>query len=184
MFELMDYAAMATVFEEMAIAFLPNLLIAIVIYLVAYFVAKLVARIIIRIGKKGGLGRSNVYHLLASAAKMAIMGFGLLSSLGTVGIDVTPLIAGLGLSGLALGLALKDAVTNLLNGILILIYEPFKEGDVVKISNARGRVGEINLRYIQVIDEENGKEYLVPNSLAFAKEIEKDWGSKDEATDS
>ncbi|KKK88338.1 hypothetical protein LCGC14_2744150, partial [marine sediment metagenome] len=89
------------------------------------------------------------------------------------GVDITPLIAGLGLSGLAIGLALKDAVTNLINGILILVYQPFKQGDFVKIGNAKGTVGEINLRYIQIIDNETGNEFLVPNSQAFAKEIQK-----------
>jgi len=173
----MDFSGIITT----ATAFLPNLIIGLVIILVTWIASKIAYRTIMKIGETGSLGRRNVYYLLASAAKMATMAIGVLMSLGTIGIDVTPLVAGVGLSGLALGLALKDAVTNLLNGILILVYEPFKEGDIVKVSSSTGRVGEINLRYIQLINEETGKEYLIPNSLAFSKEIEKNLKKDDKS---
>ncbi len=159
-------------YTVMMVEFLPDLVLALVIFLVFYILGKVLSKLVLRAGKTGKLGRENVYQLLASVAKFGAIIFGLLTSLGTIGVDITPLIAGLGLSGLAIGLALKDAVTNLINGILILVYQPFKQGDVIKIGNAKGTVGEINLRYIQIIDEETGNEYLVPNSQAFAKEIQ------------
>lgn len=158
-------------YTTLLIEFLPNLALALAILAAFYILGKILSRLVLKAGKTGKLGRENVYHLLASVAKFGSIIFGVLIALGTVGVDITPLIAGLGLSGLAIGLALKDAVTNLINGILILVYQPFKQGDVVKIGNATGTVGEINLRYIQIIDEETGNEYLVPNSQAFAKEI-------------
>ncbi len=165
-------------------SFLPKLILALGILVLAWLAGKFFANMVMKMGETGKLGRPNVYQLLASAAKMVCMVFGIMTGLGTIGVDVTSLVAGLGLSGLAVGLALKDAVTNLLNGVLILFYQPFKEGDIIKISSSKGRVGEINLRYIQLINEADGKEYLVPNSLAFAKEIEKDWKPEDETKDS
>ena len=158
---------------DMLVGFLPNLGLSLAIFLAFYVLGRFLSNLVLRAGKTGKLGRENVYHLLASVAKFGSIIFGVLIALGTVGVDITPLIAGLGLSGLAIGLALKDAVTNLINGILILVYQPFKQGDVVKIGNAKGTVGEINLRYIQIIDDETGNEFLVPNSQAFAKEIQK-----------
>lgn len=155
----------------LAIELLPHLALALAIFIAFYILGRVLSSIILRAGKTGKLGRENVCRLLASVAKNGCIVFGLLTALGTAGVNITPLIAGLGLSGLAIGLALKDAVTNLINGILILFYQPFKQGDVIKIGNAKGTVGEINLRYIQIIDEETGNEYLVPNSQAFAKEI-------------
>lgn len=166
---------MFEIYTPIIIAFSPKLALALAIMLVAWIAGRFVSSIIYKMGKTGKLGRANVYQLLASAAKMVCMVFGLMTALGTIGVNVMPLVAGLGLTGLAVGLAAKDTVTNLLNGILILIYQPFKEGDTVKISSSKGRVGEINLRYIQLIDEDEGKEYLVPNSLAMSKEIVKDW---------
>lgn len=166
------------------IAFLPKLVLALAIMLVAWLVGRFIASIIYKMGKTGKLGRANVYQLLASVTKMVCIVFGLITALGTIGVNVMPLVAGLGITGLAAGLAAKDTVTNLLNGILILIYQPFKEGDTIKIASSKGRVGEINLRYIQLIDEEEGKEYLVPNSLAMSKEIVKDWKPKHETKNS
>lgn len=152
---------------------LPNLGLALTIFVVFYLLGRFLSKLVLKAGKTGKLGRENVYQLLASVAKIGSIIIGVLTALGTAGIDITPLIAGLGLSGLAISLALKDAVTNLINGILILVYQPFNKGDIIKIGNAKGTVGEINLRYIQIINEETGDEYLVPNSQAFAKEVQK-----------
>lgn len=160
-------------YTTLIIEFLPHLGLAFVIFLVFYIFGRFLSKLVLRAGKTGKLGRENVYRLLASVAKFGSIILGTLTSLGTVGVDVSPLIAGLGLTGLAVGLALKDAVTNLINGILILFYQPFKQGDIIKIGNAKGTVGEINLRYIQIINEETGDEFLVPNSQAFAKEVQK-----------
>src|SRR3546814_5515248 len=60
------------------------------------------------------------------------------------------LIAGLGLTGFALGLAVKDAVANLISGVLILLYRPFGYGSTIIVSGiagAEGRVVSIDLRY-------------------------------------
>ena len=58
-----------------------------------------------------------------------VIAIGLVTGFGTMGIDVSALIAGLGLSGFALGFALRDAVSNLIAGVLILLYRPFSYGD-------------------------------------------------------
>lgn len=158
---------------KLVIEFIPYLVLALSTFIAFYILGKVLSSLILKAGKTGKIGRQNISRLLASVAKNGCITFGLLIALGTVGVDLMPIIGGLGLCGLAIGLALKDAVMNLINGILILFYQPFKQGDVIKIGNAKGIVGEINLRYIQIIDEETGDEFLVPNSQAFAKEIVK-----------
>lgn len=163
---------MIEAYTTIIIDFLPTLFLAFVIFIAFYIMSHIFAKLIMKAGSTGKLGRENVYQLLASAAKLVTLIIGILTSLSTIGIDMTPLIAGLGLSGLAISLALKDAVTNLINGILILFYQPFVQGDVIQIGKAKGTVGEINLRFVQLIDEETGNEFLVPNSQAFAKEIQ------------
>lgn len=160
------------IYNNMFMAFLPDLILGIVIFLVFYFAGSIARRIIAKIGSTGKVGRQNVYLFLASSTRIGLIVFGLITSLGTMGIDITALVTGLGLTSLAIGLALKDAVTNLLNGILILLYEPFKQGDKVSIGGkASGVIGEINLRYTQVIDEAENKEHLVPNSIANSQII-------------
>jgi small conductance mechanosensitive channel len=85
---------------------------------------------------------------------------------------VGALLAGLGLTGFAIGFALKDIISNWLSGVLILVYEPFRRGDYVSIANAPGLEGNvvaIDFRYTSL--EKDGKVILVPNANLFVKEI-------------
>ena len=84
-------------------------------------------------------------------------------------VDVTALVAGLGLTGFALGFALKDLISNLLAGVLLLLYRPFQRGDHIDVAGFSGFVREIDLRYTTLEEEE--KIYLVPNSLLLSKGI-------------
>jgi small-conductance mechanosensitive channel len=83
---------------------------------------------------------------------------------------VSALVAGLGLTGFALGFALKDTISNLISGILILLYKPFKIGDRIKISGYEGIVVSIDLRYTELDAE--GNKILIPNSKLFTNPIE------------
>ena len=55
-------------------------------------------------------------------AKLSLIVFGLVTALGTAGVNVSALVAGLGLTGFALGFAFRDVLSNLLAGVLILLY--------------------------------------------------------------
>ncbi len=106
-----------------------------------------------------------VGNLLAATVYYTILVLGVLSGLSTMGVDVGPIIAGLGLGGFALGFALRDALSNLLSGVLIIIYQPFKKGDVISVSNCEGTVTETNLRYTVLVNDQ--ERFMVPNSLIF-----------------
>jgi small-conductance mechanosensitive channel len=91
------------------------------------------------------------------------------TALGTMGVNVSALVAGLGLTGFALGFALKDAISNLLGGILILLYEPFGVGDSIAVAGLEGRVLSIDTRYTTLIHQQ--KRLLIPNSLLFTNTV-------------
>ena len=97
------------------------------------------------------------------------MVLGFITALGTLGINVTALVAGLGLTGFALGFALKDTISNMLSGILILLYRPFRIGNTIKISGFEGEVVVIDLRYTELSSE--GSKILIPNSKLFTDPI-------------
>ena len=73
------------------------------------------------------------------------------------------------MSGFALGFALKDAISNLVAGILIVIYKPFEIGSELDISGSCGKVTDINLRYITIRIESG--ECLVTNSLFLSNKL-------------
>ena len=78
-----------------------------------------------------------VYYLLLS--------FVLIAAITMLGIPTTSFVAVLGALGLAVGLALQGALANFAGGVLILLFKPFKVGDIVKAQGEAGRVEEINI---------------------------------------
>ena len=110
-----------------------------------------------------------IVKLLGRTAKNLLMLIGLITALGTLGVDVSAMVAGLGLTGFALGFALKDILSNLISGILILLYEPFKLNDLIMVDKYEGKVMDINLRYTTI--SQDGNDVLVPNSFLFSKPI-------------
>ncbi len=106
---------------------------------------------------------------LGRAARIILLLFGLVTALGTMGVDVSALVAGLGLTGFALGFALKDIVSNALCGILVLIYKPFRHLDRIAVTGLEGVVAEINLRY--TVLEAEGKSILIPNASLFTNPV-------------
>lgn len=98
------------------------------------------------------------------------MVIGGITGLGTMGINVSALIAGLGLSGFALGFALRDAVSNLIAGILILLYQPYRYGDNITVGGDSGVVTDINFRYT-VLKSTDNKIIHVPNGTMFSNSV-------------
>ncbi|MCH7888958.1 MAG: mechanosensitive ion channel [Proteobacteria bacterium] len=95
--------------------------------------------------------------------------FGAITALGTVGIDVTALVAGLGLVGFGLAFALRDAISNLLAGVIVLMYRPFRVGDHVATAGFEGKVMAIDLRYTTIDAGDN--RHLIPNSTLLSKPV-------------
>jgi small conductance mechanosensitive channel len=87
-----------------------------------------VRRIFRRIARRFDVERRPLVNLGAETAWFTVISPGIVIGLGTMGVDVTALVPGLGLTGFALGFALRDAVSTLLAGILIILYQPFQVG--------------------------------------------------------
>jgi small conductance mechanosensitive channel len=133
--------------------------------LVGLLVDKLIARVATRFGD----GKRVAILLLGQISKTAVFAFGAITALGTLGVNVSALVAGLGLTGFALGFALKDALSNMLCGFLILIYHPFRIGDRISVTGLDGSVANIDLRYTTLT--EDGRAVLIPNSNLFTNPI-------------
>lgn len=163
----MDFS-FTTIFTDKIVPFLFNLGLAILI-LLGFWVATLVIR---RLVNRFAISKNlmpDLTALLLQIAEVTLLLFGVVSALGTLGVDVWAIIAGLGLVGFAVGFALKDLVSNFLSGLLILIYNPFVRGDRVTVSGQGGMVVEVNLRYTVLKDED--KRILVPNASIFSNVV-------------
>jgi len=151
-----------------ALQFLPKLGGALLIFLAFYIAARLLRRMVQRFGRTRRLS-PDVVTMMTQITETGLLIFGAVSALGTIGIDVGAMIAGLGLVGFALGFALRDLLSNFLAGFLILVYTPFVRGDHITVSGSDGRVIEINMRY--TVLEDDNKRILIPNSVLFQNNV-------------
>ena len=84
----------------------------------------------------------------------------------------------MGLTGFALGFALRDAVSNLIAGVLILLYQPFLYGDKIAVGSNSDKVIGINFRYT-ILEGDGGAVVHVPNSIMFSNSVTVESGSGD-----
>lgn len=143
-----------------------KLLVILVIYII---VKKLWKKAVTQYTSKWETEGNVITNISIKAGEMAILVVAMITAIGTFGINLSALIAALGLGGFALGYALKDSVSNLLSGILIIVYKPFNIGDIIDVAKFEGKVIEIDLRYTKLENEE--KTFLVPNKKMFSDPI-------------
>ena len=147
----------------------PNIALGIVIFILFWFFSKIVQYAIKNLLKATN-PNTNISNVIASIIKNFIVIIGLITALGTVGINVSAIVAGLGLTGFAFGFAFKDMLSSFISGIMIFIYQPFKLGDTIAVDGKEGKVIDINLRYV-TLEGDNSK-MLIPNSLLVSKSLE------------
>lgn len=149
--------------------FAPRAVVGLFIFLLVWFLSIVIKKTIRLIG--GGIlpTKREAITLIAKIIKGTLIILGVVMALSKMGINVTALVAGLGLTGFALGFALRDVLSNILSGALILIYRPFERSDRITVTGFEGTVVDIDLRYTTLQAE--GKKILIPNSTLFTNSI-------------
>lgn len=101
--------------------------------------------------------------VLSNLASFVIWGAALLAILSELGINIAPLIAGVGILGLGVGFASQALVRDYISGFFILFENQFNIGDLVEVAGKKGTVEELSLR-TTVLRGEEGKTHIIPNS--------------------
>jgi small conductance mechanosensitive channel len=141
-----------------------------VLILLGFWIASVIAtKVLTRFATGAGAGRDDVLLLIAQVTRAALLIVGVVTALGTFGVNVSALVTGLGLTGFALGFAFRDALSNVLAGAMILFYRPFRRGDHIAVAGSEGTVREINLRYTVV--ENAAAKVLIPNASLLTNAI-------------
>jgi small conductance mechanosensitive channel len=91
-----------------------------------------------------------------------ILLLGFIIAIAQLGIEVAPLLAGLGIAGFVIGFALQDTLSNFASGMMILVYRPFDVGDVIEAGGVMGKVDQMNLVATMVLTPDN-QLLVVPN---------------------
>lgn len=152
-----------------SVDFLPEFISGILIMSLFYFASRVTNIVFIKITPKNDNGKASVINLVSQISRSAIIIFGVITMLGTWGVNVSAIVAGLGLTGFALGFALKDTLASLLAGVLILIYRPFSLNDRISVCGAEGEVISIDMRYTTI--KAAHETHLVPNSKLLSEKV-------------
>jgi small conductance mechanosensitive channel len=142
---------------------------ALLIFVIGRWIAGAIANAISR-----ALERAEVDNTLASFLRslvfMTLLVFVALTAVGALGVPTTNFLAILGAAGLAIGLALKDSLSNFSSGVMLVFFRPFRSGDFVEAGGVSGTVDTIRI-FNTIIKTPDNRVITVPNSIIYGGAI-------------
>ncbi len=137
--------------------FVTSIIIAAVIIIVAKILIAIIKRMILKLSKRSRKFTFIMAQLVWKLAAALIWVIAIVSVLGIFGIDLTPVLAGLGITGVVLGFALQESISSLFSGVMIAINAPFRVGDWVDIGDISGTVVSMDLMCVTLSSGDNKK---------------------------
>ena len=131
--------------------------IAILILLVARILCYIIKRTLKKIANRGLKFTMIMAQLVSKFCSALIWIIAIVAVLGIFGIDLTPVLAGLGITGVVLGFALQESISSLFSGVMIAINNPFRVGDWVDIGDISGTVVAMDLMCVTLASGDNKK---------------------------
>ena len=150
-----------------------NLVVAVVILTVTWWAAgwasRLVRRLIARV-HGGGPPDVTLQGFAGSAARYLVMIVGIIAVLQQLGVQTTSILAVLGAASLAVGLALQGTLSNVAAGVMLLLFRPYRVGDVIEVAGRTGTVKTLDLFVTELTTPDNLK-VVLPNGKVFGDVI-------------
>jgi small-conductance mechanosensitive channel len=155
--------------QAIASEWLLRIAMALLVGLVGLWLARLVSRAADRGMTRFGVElilRDFLRNLIYAVAIVVV----LVAALDALGVPTTSLLAVLGAAGLAIGLALKDSLSNIASGVMLIVLRPFRAGDAVHIAGQDGVVEQVRI-FQTVLRAYQNHDIILPNSLITAEPI-------------
>jgi small conductance mechanosensitive channel len=146
---------------DMAIKFGPKLLVAVIILAVGYMVGRWAGRLLERLLVRFKL-EVPVRSLLVRIAQVVVLGLFAIMALQNLGVELLPLIAGLGVAGAGVALAMQGVLGNVAAGLTIIFTQPFHVGDYISIAKEEGEVLDISL-FSTTLGHTDLSKVVIPN---------------------
>ena len=142
---------------------------ALAIFIIGRWVAKGLRNLLRRIMKRNQVDKTLI-SFVCSLVYVLLLAFVIIAAINKLGIQTTSFIAIIGAAGLAIGLALQGSLANFAAGVLMIIFRPFKVGDLIEGGGTAGTVEEIQIFATQLKSADN-KTIIVPNSKILGGNI-------------
>lgn len=146
---------------EMLTQYGMNLLGALATLVIGLYVVKIIASVVRTLMIRGNVDPS-LRTFLSSLVSILLKILVYISAISVLGVEMTSFVALLGAAGLAVGMALSGTLQNFAGGVMILMFKPYKVGDVIEAQGYTGTVNEIQI-FITVLTTFDNKTILIPN---------------------
>jgi small conductance mechanosensitive channel len=146
---------------ELLVDWGPKVAGAIIILVATFIVGKIIARIVSRSAEKAKVDLT-LSRFFGKMVYYLILVVGVMMALGTVGVAVTSFAAILAAAGFAVGMALSGTLGNFAAGAMLLIFRPFKVGDIISAAGVTAKVNAIEL-FTTTLDTPDNRRIIVPN---------------------
>ncbi len=146
----------------------PALLSAIVILAVGFFVARWLGEVAKRwLSRKELQLEPPVQMLFARLLRLLVMAFALVTAAGEAGMNVTTLVAGVGVAGVGVGLATQGVLSNIVAGLTIIFTKPFRVGEYIEMLGTHGQVTAIELSATTLLHSDRSRVLRHHSSARF-----------------
>ena len=147
-----------------------SLIMALLIFIIGKWAVNKIVSIFGKVLRKVKGMDETLIKFLENIVYYALMIVVLLTALGKLGVETTSFLAILGAAGLAIGLALKDSLGNFASGVMIIMFKPFKVGDVVTAAGVTGSVSEVGI-FNSVFTTPDNQKIIIPNGAITSGSI-------------
>jgi small conductance mechanosensitive channel len=159
---------------DLALQFGPRVVVALLIMAAGFYVGRWVGRMVDSMLVKLGLDET-LRQLLIRIVRIAVLGLFAIMALQNLGVQLLPLLAGLGVAGAGIALAMQGVLGNLAAGLTIIFTRPFLVGEYISIAEEEGTVEEIKL-FNTVLSHPDRSRIVIPNRK-IAGEILHNYGT-------
>ena len=160
-----DFGKYQKYIDEYAIPWGKNIIFALLTYFVGKWIAKIVGRVTERVMERGKVD-ATLRKFLGGILRALLMVVVILAALGQLGVETTSALAILGGAALAVGLALQGTLSNFAAGVMLILFKPFKVGDLVSAGGSFGVVHQIDIFNTVLTTVDNRKVYVPNGSIA------------------
>ena len=147
-----------------------SLLMALLVFIIGKWAVNKIVSLLGKVLRKVKGMDETLIKFLENIVYYALMIVVLLTALGKLGVETTSFLAILGAAGLAIGLALKDSLGNFASGVMIILFKPFKVGDLVTAAGVTGTITEVGIFNSIFLTGDNQK-IIVPNGAITSGSI-------------
>jgi small conductance mechanosensitive channel len=164
-----DFGKVADTLTVWVTQYSVKLVAAILIIIIGRWISRRISRLLGRLLQKNNVDVTLV-RFAENLIYYALIVVVLIAAVGQLGINTTSFLTIVGAAGLAIGLALKDSLSNFAAGVMLILFRPFRVGDFVEAGGATGTVQGITM-FNSILNTPDNQKVIVPNGIVTSNVI-------------